>query len=87
MLEAHASVCESATIVVGAATAIPVRLTEAEGILVGKTLSKETLLEAAKAVGSNLREPLVDSRVRAAYRREMASLAARRALLSAFGGV
>lgn len=87
LLKAHASVCESATIVIGAATAIPVRLTEAEDIMMGKTLTEELLLEAAKAVRSNLREPLVDSRVRADYRREMASLAARRALLSAFGGV
>lgn len=87
LVKAHAAICESATIVIGAATAIPVRLTEAEDILIGKRLTKELLLEAAKAVGSNLREPLVDPRVRAAYRREMASLAARRALLSAFGGV
>jgi carbon-monoxide dehydrogenase medium subunit len=87
LLKTHASVCESATIVIGAATAVPVRLTEAEDIMIGKTLTKELLLEAAEAVRSSLREPLVDPRVRAAYRREMASLAAKRALLSAFGGI
>jgi carbon-monoxide dehydrogenase medium subunit len=87
LLNVNASVCESASIVIGGATAIPVRLTAAEDILIGKTLTEEILLEAAKSVLSGLREPLVDPRVRAPYRREMASLAAKRALLSAFGGV
>jgi len=86
MLKAHTSACESATIVIGAATATPVRITDAEDLLKGKTLTKELLMESAKAVRSSLPSPLVDPRVGAVYRRQMASLAVRRALLSAFGG-
>jgi carbon-monoxide dehydrogenase medium subunit len=79
-------VCESSTIVIGACSSSPVRLIEAEEVLKGKTLTEEVIARAASAVRSHLKEPLVDARVRASYRREMAALVARRALLAAAGG-
>jgi len=87
LLKMHASVCESASIVIGATSPVPVRVTEAEDVLNGKTLTEALLLDAAAAVHSNLPRPLADPRIPAHYRRDMASLAAERALLSAFGGV
>ena len=86
LLRVNRGRCESARIVVGACTSVPARLVEAEEVLLGKEITPTLILQASAAVRSHLKEPLVDLRVRANYRREMAALATRRAL-SAAGGL
>ena len=87
LLHTRGSVCESASIAIGACSPTPIRLSEAEEIIGGKALSEELFIEASSAVRSHLPRLLMDARVHADYRREMAALATRRALFSAAGAV
>ncbi|HVP24313.1 MAG TPA: xanthine dehydrogenase family protein subunit M [Conexivisphaerales archaeon] len=86
LLKTDGATCSQATIVIGACTAVPFHAFGAEEILRDKTITAELVAEASAIARSELRGPLVDARVRADYRREMAALATRRALLAAVGG-
>lgn len=84
-LHMSGTTCDSAAVVIGACSPAPVRLKEAEELLNGQGLTEKTIIGASSAVRTHLREPLVDARIRPSYRRDMAELATKRALLAAAG--
>jgi carbon-monoxide dehydrogenase medium subunit len=86
-LHMEGSTCDSASIALGACSPVPMRLPEAEEMIVGKRLTKELIAQTSLGVRSQLKEPIVDATISARYRREMAVLATERALSAAAGGV
>jgi carbon-monoxide dehydrogenase medium subunit len=68
-------------IAVGAAGPVPMRIAEAEMLLDGSPGDGEAIAEAAERVG-DLVDPISDSRGSAAYKRAMARVWTRRALMS-----
>jgi carbon-monoxide dehydrogenase medium subunit len=76
--------CTSAGVAVGGLTPAPTRCPSVEAALVGKTLDDETLAAAAKEVEKDLPADLLgDMHASEAYRRAMASVYVKRALMKA----
>lgn len=73
-----------ARIVVGASTAVPTRFARAEEYLQGKSLTRETAVEAARIVAADV-EPISDLRGTGEYRREVVQVMVRRALFELIG--
>lgn len=84
MTRRQGAVCREALLVVGASTAIPIRVLRAEEFLAGKTITPDVAAEAADMVAADI-EPLSDQRGTADYRRSMARVVARRAIAGLFG--
>jgi len=78
--------CESAKIVIGAATPVPIEMKNAEKILEGKTIDEKIIEEASMKVYEELPKPFSDIKATADYRREMAKVLTRRALIHALRG-
>ena len=74
--------CRDARIVLGAAGVIPIRAFAAEDALLGKQLTDE-VIRAAAAIVPDAVDPLDDFRGSADYKREMAGVFVRRALVQA----
>jgi carbon-monoxide dehydrogenase medium subunit len=74
--------CRDARIVLGAAGVIPIRAFAAEDALLGKQLTDEVIRAAAATVPDAV-DPLDDFRGSADYKREMAGVFVRRALVQA----
>ena len=75
--------CIEARIAVGAAIAVPARMARAEEFLRGRSLSVDTVAQAADLIASEV-DPISDSRGDAAYRRDMIRVIARRNLSALF---
>jgi carbon-monoxide dehydrogenase medium subunit len=67
------------TICLGAVAPTPLRVREAEALLIGQTASESRLAEAG-AVAARTARPISDIRASADYRREQCDLLTRRAL-------
>jgi carbon-monoxide dehydrogenase medium subunit len=76
---------EAARVVLGCVAGTPVRAAATEALLVGGPASAEAVGAAAAAAGEGL-EPPSDVHASGGYRREMAAVMAKRALLDAIGG-
>ena len=76
--------CRDVKIGLGAVAPTPIRAVKAEQILVGKQISDEVILEAAKeASGESM--PIDDHRASAQYRKAMVEVLVRRAFQRALG--
>ena len=71
--------CSDARIVVGGISEVPVRMREAEGLLIGRRLLPEDV-EGAAASASRASNPSSDSEVSGAYKKKMVGVLVRRAL-------
>jgi carbon-monoxide dehydrogenase medium subunit len=76
--------CRSVRVALIAAGPTPVRATEVERALLGQPLTVDSIRTAADAVADQV-DPLDDFRGSAEYKRDMAVVFTRRALLQAFG--
>ena len=74
--------CRNARIVLGAAGTIPIRALAAEDLLRGREITEETIRAAAATVPEAV-DPLDDFRGSSDYKREMAGVFTRRALVQA----
>ena len=81
------NVCQDARVVLGAAGTTPIRARAAEELLSGRELTEEVMRAAASRVPDAV-DPLDDFRGSADYKREMAGVFTRRALVQAlaYGG-
>ena len=77
-------VIEDARVVLGCVAATPVRARSTEALLIGAAASAETVSTAAAVAGEGLAPPS-DVHASGSYRREMAAVMAKRALLDAVG--
>jgi len=75
--------CVRASLVVGGATANPVRASKAEAGLAGKRLDAAAIESAAHEVGAAIRDPLSDGYASGAFRVHLATVMAKRALETA----
>jgi len=75
-------VCADAKIALGSVAPTPLRAREAEGLLMGKQMTTETI-EAAAAAAAKAASPISDVRSTAAYRREMVRILVKDALTTA----
>lgn len=80
MVEGNALI--DARVVLGAVAPVPMRSKNAEGILIGQTISDKLLKQAAAAAAAEC-TPITDIRGSAEYRREMIRVLTRRALRKA----
>jgi len=79
-------ICTSASVAVGGLTPGPVRCPSVEAALAGKNLDTETIAAAAKMVENDLPEDLLgDMHASEEYRKAMASVYVKRALMKAAG--
>jgi carbon-monoxide dehydrogenase medium subunit len=76
---------EDIRVVLGCVAGTPVRATGMEDRLKGETPTPEAIAEASQAAGDQL-DPPTDVHATGSYRREMACVMARRAVLAATGG-
>jgi carbon-monoxide dehydrogenase medium subunit len=76
---------EAVRVVLGCVAATPVRASATEQLLVGAAASETAVADAAAAAGEGL-EPPSDAHASGSYRRAMAVVMAKRALLAAIGG-
>lgn len=76
--------CKEIRMALGASTPTAVRLTAAEHMLAGQTITPALAAEAAEVAVQNI-TPISDSRGSAEYRADMARVVIRRALLDLFG--
>ncbi len=76
---------EAVRVVLGCVAGTPVRASATEAMLVGGPASAEAVSAAAAVAGEGL-EPPSDVHASSSYRREMAAVMAKRALLDAIGG-
>jgi len=83
--EARGQVVAAARVVLGCVAATPVRAAATEALLVGGPTTKVALSAAAAVAGEGL-EPPSDVHASGSYRRDMAAVMAKRALLDAIGG-
>ncbi|NUM47609.1 MAG: xanthine dehydrogenase family protein subunit M [Anaerolineales bacterium] len=84
MLKVENGVCSSASVAVGGLTPGPRRCPSVEAALVGKALDADTLSAAAKAVENDLGDDLLgDMHASEEYRKAMASVYMKRALMKA----
>lgn len=84
LLRRTGKTCHTARLVVGASTAIPVRMARAELFLEGRIVTPDVAAEAASIVAADI-EPLSDQRGSADYRRDMVRVVARRGISALFG--
>lgn len=87
-LELDDGSCRSASVVIGGVDEVPLRVPDAEQVLVGSKLEPEALDEAAQAAGKAV-EPASDVHGSAEYRRHLTTVLLRRAARDAIdrGGV
>jgi CO/xanthine dehydrogenase FAD-binding subunit len=78
-LEIKAEICTKAVIVLGGASALPLRLQTVEELLIGKTLTEDLIAQAAKAA-RELVKPVSNIRASAEYRSEMIEVLLKRLL-------
>lgn len=76
--------CHDIRLVVGAATAIPTRLTQAEELLNGSIVTRSLASEAAELSAAQI-EPISDLRGDGPFRRDMVRVLARRTIENLFG--
>lgn len=76
--------CHEMRLVVGASTPVPARLTRAETLLAGKTITLELAAEAADIAATDI-VALSDARGAEDYRRDMVRVVTRRTIASLFG--
>lgn len=76
-------VVKYAKIGLGAVAVVPKRASNAEKFLIGKKLTEDVILEAAKIASEDDCRPITDIRATAEYRREMVRIYVRNALLEA----
>jgi CO/xanthine dehydrogenase FAD-binding subunit len=74
--------CKSARIVLGAVAPTFIRSRQAEGVLLGKSFSRDIAGQAAK-LAADCCQPISDIRASAEYRRELVEVLTRRSLLEA----
>jgi len=86
LLKLRDKFCESAKIIIGGATPIPVEMKNTEKFLEGKTLDEKIIDEASMKVYEELPKPMSDIKATADYRREMAKVLTKRALIYALRG-
>ncbi len=84
IVECEGPLCIDARIVTAASTITPVRCTQAESLLRGKTITPELVDAAAQLVETQI-SPISDSRGTDDYRRHIAGVVAQRNLRKAFG--
>ena len=75
--------CTGASIAIGGTTPTPVRATAAEAVLAGKALDTATIAAAAAKVNDAISDPLSDHYASGDYRRHLATVLTRRALVAA----
>jgi carbon-monoxide dehydrogenase medium subunit len=75
--------CTACRIVLGAVSPVPLRVTSAEELLVGETLT-ETLLEEVGRLAREAARPISDIRGGADYRRTLAGVLAKRMVAAAY---
>lgn len=80
------NLCEDLRLVLGSVGVTPVRAVESEKLLRGQPLTDENIRAAAAAV-KDVIDPLDDYRGSAEYKREMAEVFARRAIVKALEGI
>jgi carbon-monoxide dehydrogenase medium subunit len=78
-------VVAGARITLGCVSGTPVRARAMESALVGRVPSEEVVREAARHAGEEINPPS-DAHASAAYRRQMAGVMARRAVMEAIAG-
>jgi len=83
VLELKNGKCSAADLVIGGATANPVRVKEAEKILTGQTPDEANLDMAAEKVNGAITNPLSDFYASGEYRTHLAKVLAKRALMKA----
>ena len=66
-------VCVQARIVLGAVASCPLRVTEAEELLIGRTLTAERIKSAAQAA-SKLAKPMDNTDMALGYRKKMVAI-------------
>ncbi len=76
---------EAVRVVLGCVAATPVRASATEALLSGAPASEAAVADAAAVAGEGL-QPASDVHASGSYRREMAAVMAKRALLAAIGG-
>lgn len=84
-LDGGGSRCADARVALGSVAGVPIRARAVESALVGQPPSAEVIREAAALVTDEV-DPIPDARGSAEYKREMAAVYVRRALLEAFAG-
>jgi carbon-monoxide dehydrogenase medium subunit len=77
--------CNSARIVIGSISDRPIRATEAESYLSGRPMTPETIREAAR-IATHVLPSRGDIHASAEYRRSVANVIVRRALVTAAAG-
>ena len=82
LLHTDGGVIDRASVVLGGVAEVPLRRPEAEAVLVGAEPGPEVLAAAAEAAASGI-EPLSDSFGSGAYRKKLARVLTRRALVAA----
>jgi carbon-monoxide dehydrogenase medium subunit len=75
--------CQDVRMVVGAATARPMRLAQAEAVLRGKVITRDAAIAAAELAAAEV-EPISDTRGNASYRRDMIRVVAHRTIEDVF---
>lgn len=83
VLQRVGHICRSACLALGGVAPRPIRLPEVEALVTSQRIDDALLAQAAEAVAASV-HPLSDARASAEYRREMASVAAVRALRQAW---
>jgi len=83
-LDVEGGVIREARIALGGVDSVPVRAREAEGLLAGRPVAEAGFEDAARAAAEPL-EPRSDHRASAGYRKKLAAVLARRALVRAAG--
>lgn len=73
-------ICTDARIALGAVAATPVRAKAAEEIIIGKEITEELILEAAKCASEKCCSPISDVRASKEYRREIVKVLTRDAI-------
>lgn len=76
--------CDSARLAIGGVEPLPIRLKEAENVLIGSDLSAEAIAEATEAAFQAV-DPIEDVHAPAAYRGQLTRVFVRRALTEAAG--
>ena len=84
LVHADGGTIDRASVVLGGVAEVPLRRPEAEAILVGAAPGDEVFAAAAEAAATGI-EPLSDSFGSGAYRKKLARVLTRRALVAAAG--
>lgn len=81
-LDKEKKICKEARVALGAVAPTPIRVPEAEAILVGKKIGEAQIVAAAKAAGATCR-PITDIRASLEYRCSMVEVLTQRAIAQA----